>query len=133
MNIPNVPLNKIVHSNGLPAMPLIPLIMLKLQAWEDHRNHHKSYMQVKQYTDVSDLEVLLPIAIRDGKSVGTESWLPSSFVTAARERVLRFLVSHPLQSHNWSRVGFSVPPSTTSRRPVSDRHLVDMFERFNLR
>lgn len=134
MNIPDVPLNKVVLLKGLPAMPLIGLIMLKLQAWEDHRNHNKNYMQVKQFTDVSDLEALLPIAIRDGRSVDTESWIPASFVTAARERVLRFLASYPAQSQNWRRIGFSVPSSTIrTRRPVSDRHLVDMFERFNLR
>lgn len=134
MNIPDVPSDKVVLLKGLPAMPLIGLIMLKLQAWEDHRNHNKNYMQVKQFTDVSDLEVLLPIAIRDGLSLDTESWIPASFVMAARERILRFLVSYPTQSQNWRRIGFSVASSTIrTRRPVSDRHLVDMFERFNLK
>ena len=105
MNIPSVPREKIVHIDSLPSMPLIPLILLKLQAWEDHRNAFKSYHRMKQWTDVNDLELLLPIAISRRDSLEKETWLPGSFVSAAKDRITRYLQHYPGQAKSWAQIG----------------------------
>jgi hypothetical protein len=38
MNIPRVPRELIKRVQNLPVMPLAGILLLKLQAWEDHRN-----------------------------------------------------------------------------------------------
>lgn len=112
MNIPTVPRDKILHIDRLPLMPLIPLIMLKLQAWEDHTHALQRYQRQKQWTDVADLQRLLPIAVRRRENVANEAWIPSSFLQAAKKRLERYLVQYPEQIHLWKQVGLK--PTTRS-------------------
>lgn len=118
MNIPSVPRDKVLRIDGLPVMPLIPLILLKLQAWQDHRSAFKAYLSSKQWTDVSDLRILLPIAIRRGDSLKKEThWVPVSFTSAAKERIGWYLESYRDQAGLWKQIGVepSRKVSTTSR------------------
>ncbi|GJE93051.1 hypothetical protein PsYK624_092100 [Phanerochaete sordida] len=123
MNIPSIPSEHIISIDGLPVMPLIPLIILKLQAWEDHRDATKSYLNSKQHTDAADLARLLPIAIRRGDNVRRESWLPQTFVEAARRRLKRYLGHFPAQAQEWKQIGLTVeaghfaPEQRTRRGP----------------
>lgn len=105
MNIPLVPIDNILHIERLPMMPLIPLILLKLQAWEDHRNALRPYLQDKQHTDAADLARLLPIAIRRGDSLRKESWMPETFVIAAKQRIQRYLLHSLLRLGSGTRLG----------------------------
>ncbi|KIP07745.1 hypothetical protein PHLGIDRAFT_407778 [Phlebiopsis gigantea 11061_1 CR5-6] len=114
MNIPSVPRDKILHIDSLPVMPIIPLILLKLQAWEDHRNSDKSYYREKQWTDVADLERMLPIAVRQGASLAKDAWLPRTFVSAAKTRVENYLMVYSGQASMWEAIG--ARPVAQSRR-----------------
>ncbi|KAK7038857.1 hypothetical protein VNI00_010487 [Paramarasmius palmivorus] len=123
MNIPRVPSNRVsfsaithddIHSNNnaswsWPLMPFIPLLMLKLQGWTDHKNSPKSHMRPKQYVDISDVLKLLELArgrYSDQTLSKDESWLPESFVTAARDRVKLFIEEYPGSKEDWAAVGF---------------------------
>ncbi|CAL1712785.1 unnamed protein product [Somion occarium] len=90
MNIPFTPTDKIVYLSDLPVMPLIPLLLLKLQAWSDHRASYRLDFQAKQHTDARDILRLLKIAVRKGEHLDKVAWLPSTFVDAGKERVVKF-------------------------------------------
>lgn len=107
MNIPNVPTNQLVYIDGFPVIPLIALMLLKLQAWEDHRNSSKSWEIPKQWVDAGDLGGLLPIAARRGDSLKKESWIPQNFSTAAKKRLTRYLERNSSQKSGWLKVGLS--------------------------
>ncbi|CAL1712784.1 unnamed protein product [Somion occarium] len=81
---------KIVYLSDLPVMPLIPLLLLKLQAWSDHRASYRLDFQAKQHTDARDILRLLKIAVRKGEHLDKVAWLPSTFVDAGKERVVKF-------------------------------------------
>ncbi|EKM57340.1 uncharacterized protein PHACADRAFT_255052, partial [Phanerochaete carnosa HHB-10118-sp] len=120
MNIPAVPTASVLRIDELPVMPLIPLILLKLQAWEDHLLASKFYLRVKHYTDAADLAQLLPIAIRRGNSIRQESWIPETFVAAARKRLEVYLVWYPTQARQWEQIGLKKaskhPPLRQSKK-----------------
>ena len=107
MNIPAVPNEQVVHIDRLPVMPLLALMILKLQAWEDHRNSPKPWQRPKQYVHAKDLKGLLPIAIRRGESLQTEhyAWIPSSLIEAAQSRVTRYILYFPKQAQQWRQIG----------------------------
>jgi len=113
MNIPAVPVPRIVYRRSrsdLPLMPFLPLLLLKLQAWMDHRAASKLYLRQKQHVDVRDIDELLELAIekydvnvkRDGK------WLPESFLRAAATRVKVYVQNFPESAAHWKDLGFSV-------------------------
>ncbi|EEB94086.1 hypothetical protein MPER_07166, partial [Moniliophthora perniciosa FA553] len=111
MNIPNVPSDRVYADNALswPLMPFVPLLMLKLQGWTDHKESPKSHMRAKQYVDIIDVLGLLELAeaqYADKKLSEEESWLPESFVNAARDRVKDFVEEYPASSQSWEAIGF---------------------------
>ncbi|SJL16602.1 uncharacterized protein ARMOST_20128 [Armillaria ostoyae] len=110
MNIPPVPSNSIVHRRHpsdyqtLPLMPFIPLLLLKLQAWMDHGESPKYYMNAKQPTDVRDITELLNIFVTAGNLGELGSWIPESFLKAGRSRRREFVRLYPHTANHWSRV-----------------------------
>ncbi|KAK0430472.1 hypothetical protein EV421DRAFT_283233 [Armillaria borealis] len=110
MNIPPVPSNSIVHRRHpsdyqtLPLMPFIPLLLLKLQAWMDHGESPKYYMNAKQPTDVRDITELLNIFVTAGNLGELGSWIPESFLKAGRSRRREFVKLYPHTANHWSRV-----------------------------
>ncbi|KAK0215415.1 hypothetical protein IW262DRAFT_1277770 [Armillaria fumosa] len=110
MNIPPVPSESIVHRRHpsdyqtLPLMPFIPLLLLKLQAWMDHGESTKYYMQAKQPTDVRDITELLNIFVTAGNLGELGSWIPESFLKAGRSRRREFVKLYPHTARHWNRV-----------------------------
>ncbi|KAF7292059.1 Helicase ATP-binding domain-containing protein [Mycena indigotica] len=98
--------------SDLPLMPFLPLLLLKLQAWQDHGEASKTYLQLKQYTDVRDIGEMLEIAGSKyaGLDVGGEDgkWLPATFVRDAKRRVRLYVRSHPETAERWAELGFRV-------------------------
>ncbi|KAJ7602062.1 hypothetical protein FB45DRAFT_741569 [Roridomyces roridus] len=113
MNIPTVPVPRIVFKRSrsdLPLMPFLPLLLLKLQAWADHKTADKEYLRVKQHVDVRDVTSLLELAVEEyGVELKEDGkWLPESFVTAARQRVRAYVRYFPESAESWREIGFRV-------------------------
>ncbi|KAK0191828.1 hypothetical protein F5146DRAFT_482818 [Armillaria mellea] len=110
MNIPPVPPESIVYRRHpsdyqtLPLMPFIPLLLLKLQAWMDHGESTKYYMQAKQPTDVRDITELLNIFVTAGDLGELGSWIPQSFLKAGRSRQREFVRLYPHTAKNWGKI-----------------------------
>ncbi|TDL18252.1 hypothetical protein BD410DRAFT_504607 [Rickenella mellea] len=115
MNIPTVDASRIKTIDGIPVMPFSVVLLLKLQAWSDHRVALKSYLRVKQHTDVADILRLLPIAKTRKVKPREDSWLPSSFITAAEGRVTSFVTNFPASGEGWKALGFDVPSARAPR------------------
>ena len=125
MDIPSFSASYIDTGNfhRLPAAPFSIVLLLKLQAWSQHRTAAKAYLVAKQYTDASDLETLVSLAAANGVRI-SEAVLPSSFVEAAKARVLEYVLRYPdsRTMSGWRTIGFSLPQSScrlqqSSRRP----------------
>ncbi|KAI0347956.1 hypothetical protein BDW22DRAFT_36981 [Trametopsis cervina] len=114
MNIPDVPTKHILSIDDYPVMPMIPLLLLKLQAWEDHRNAVKDYLRDKQWQDVRDINEMLDIAARRGDKIKDVSdWVPQDFIAAATPRVSKFLEQVYLsQPELWKAIGVPLVDST---------------------
>lgn len=110
MNIPLVPTSAVDYSDpGKPCAPFALVFLLKLQAWQQHKDSGETRFRLKAYTDVSDLRRMLPIARAKGFSIKrTEAYLPSSFVASATSRVKRFVQECPDTHRDWKELGFSV-------------------------
>lgn len=113
MNIPDVPIPRIVcrrRVSELPLMPFLPLLLLKLQAWMDHCAAEKYYLRAKQYVDVRDINDLLELAVSEyGVDVAKDGkWLPESFMSAAKKRVRAYVQKFPDSAQNWRGLGFRV-------------------------
>lgn len=124
MDIPSFSAAHIDTSNSrrLPAAPFSIVLLLKLQAWSQHRTAFKTYLYRKHYTDKSDLETLVPLAAAKGVRI-SEAVLPSSFVEAAKNRVLDYVGRYPASSSisEWRTIGFSLPQQSSHRPPVPTR------------
>ncbi|EMD36758.1 hypothetical protein CERSUDRAFT_51707 [Gelatoporia subvermispora B] len=135
MNIPRPPTDKIEHISGFPLMPLLPLLMLKVQAWEDHRNHYERYMQDKQYTDSSDIRLLLRIARREGSiryGDPVNRWIPSSLVEETKRRVELWVDElGSYETDDWTAIGFK-PPARSQKFTTDDR-LSDLMRSMRIR
>lgn len=117
MNIPDVPRDRIIHCDyesldgdrkSLPVMPFIPLLLLKLQAWKDHGESLKSYMNAKQPTDVMDIKELLRLFFANRKRLlkGMGAWIPETFRQAGHARVEAFVAVHSSTRQLWKQVVF---------------------------
>ena len=120
MDIPSFSTNYINTNNSrqLPAAPFSIVLLLKLQAWSQHRTAFKTYLNNKQYTDASDLEILVPLAVANGVRI-SEAVLPSSFVEAAKDRVLEYVRSYPSSRtiSEWKTIGFTLPQHSSPTLP----------------
>jgi hypothetical protein len=105
MNIPRVPRELIKRVQNLPVMPLAGILLLKLQAWEDHRDAEKWYMREKAWVDKADLSCMLPIAIGTRLQVTKETWLPEDFVRAGKARAKRLVPASDEMYGQWKKVG----------------------------
>jgi hypothetical protein len=124
MDIPSFSATSIDTSNSrrLPAAPFSIVLLLKLQAWSQHRAAFKFYLNTKRHTDARDLETLVPLAASKGVRI-SETVLPSSFVEAAKTRVLEYIREYPASGtvSGWRTIGFTLPtpasaPSVPARR-----------------
>jgi hypothetical protein len=113
MDIPSVPLSRITYTRipGVPVMPLLAVLLLKLQGWTDHRDSEREDFQEKQFMDVDDIKETLSILRRvfPKETLKSESWMPSSFVNAAKWRVDEFVEAFPDTTEHWWFIGFDVP------------------------
>ncbi|KAJ7117268.1 hypothetical protein C8R43DRAFT_902189 [Mycena crocata] len=113
MNIPAVPIARIVsrrRRSDLPLMPFLPLLLLKLQAWMDHGVAEKYHLRAKQPVDVRDIDELLHVAVsKYGVNLKTDGkWLPDSFLKAAAKRVKAYAKEFPESAEHWADIGFRV-------------------------
>ena len=110
MNIPSVPIAAIDHSEpGKPCAPFALVFLLKLQAWQQHRDSGEVRFRIKSSTDARDLKRMLPIAHAKGFSIRRrEAYLPPLFVASATPRVERFVRESPETLHWWKAFGFTV-------------------------
>ncbi|KAJ7598372.1 hypothetical protein C8J56DRAFT_913866 [Mycena floridula] len=112
MNIPTVPINRIVYRSdpNLPLMPFLPLLLLKLQAWEDHGLSERMYMRDKQPMDVRDINELLNLCVtryhHEARLSKGERWLPESFINEAKRRVREYKRRYPASRSQWELIGF---------------------------
>ncbi|THH27671.1 hypothetical protein EUX98_g6512 [Antrodiella citrinella] len=113
LHIPDIPPTRVVRTNELPVMPFMPLLLLKLQAWEHHRESVRWDYQDKQWVDIADIGKLLRIAQSRGEHKSLVNWLSTDFIKMAEARVRRFVRAVPTYSATpsadlWQRVGFEV-------------------------
>ncbi|KAG8774803.1 hypothetical protein FRC12_001820 [Ceratobasidium sp. 428] len=110
MSIPNISSGEIEHkdtSHGgtrvrIPVAPFSLVLLLKLQAWEQHRNSSEYRFREKQYTDARDINVLLPLAAADQVTFDS---LPSEFLGEARRRVVLYTGLHSETERSWQELG----------------------------
>ncbi|KAJ4470243.1 hypothetical protein J3R30DRAFT_3301493 [Lentinula aciculospora] len=100
-------------SADYPLMPFLSLLLLKLQAWQDHGESPKMFMQQKQPTDVQDIKELLQLAEQKYAIGDKIPHLPQSFIQAANIRVRKFARMHPWSKNQWRMIGFKVDSSAT--------------------
>jgi hypothetical protein len=117
MNIPPVPISAIDRSEpGKPCAPFMLVFLLKLQAWQQHRDSEEVRFILKSSTDALDLRRMLPIALAKGFNIQrAEAYLPSLFVAAAAPRVKRFVREWPETVRLWRDLGFSVGRESVGR------------------
>lgn len=108
MNIPFVDASRIVWSSKIPIMPLFAHLLLKLQAWQDHRDatFRRPDLRAKRYVDVKDIGELLVIAVRENVTLNGERWLPKTFLGAAERRVMLYITEYPASRVAWEKLGF---------------------------
>ncbi|KAI5118646.1 hypothetical protein M0805_002566 [Coniferiporia weirii] len=108
MSIPSIDPARIVHIDGMPVMPFSIVLLLKLQAWEDHKVALRNYLYMKQYTDVEDIDRLLPLACSQNLRPRDESYIPNTFISAAENRVRNYAERFPSSAIHWRTLGFDV-------------------------
>ncbi|KAI0321527.1 hypothetical protein OF83DRAFT_1020137, partial [Amylostereum chailletii] len=110
MDIPWVPASRSVwfQNKTLPSMPFFPLLLLKLQAWDDHRNasFRRPDLREKQHVDVQDIDQLLVIAARKGVHRKDSGWLPATFISEGERRVRSYTIAYPASLRPWAAIGF---------------------------
>ncbi|KAG9077861.1 hypothetical protein FRC06_008659 [Ceratobasidium sp. 370] len=120
MSIPNISSSEIEYKNTgnasaygtysgtqarIPIAPFGLVLLLKLQAWEQHRDSPEYRFQQKQYTDACDIDVLLPLAVAGRVKFDS---LPEEFMREARKRVVSYTRIHPQSKQSWQQLGFKV-------------------------
>ncbi|KAG9127707.1 hypothetical protein FRC07_010630 [Ceratobasidium sp. 392] len=134
MSIPNISSDEIERrttsayggsQSRIPVAPFGVVLLLKLQAWEQHRDSSEYRFREKQYTDARDINVLLPLAVA-GRVVFDS--LPDEFVREARRRVALYTRTHPTTEQPWQQLGFEVtrprqvPTATAHTRTSTGRY-----------
>ncbi|EPT02051.1 hypothetical protein FOMPIDRAFT_1119253 [Fomitopsis schrenkii] len=109
LNIPPVPHAYIETREGIPVLPILPLLFLKLQGWDDHRNHEEGRMRAKQGSDVRDIRELLAIVRRAGVELRSDNvrWLPYEYIRKAQDRIFEYTMHFPKTEPAWESVGFA--------------------------
>ena len=105
MAIPSVPSHHIELVEGLPVMPLAGVLLLKLQAWQNHRDAAQECVNLKQHVDAADIQQMLRVALARRVRPAKEDWLPEMALTAGRKRVALFVVSYADTSPGWRKLG----------------------------
>lgn len=117
MNIPPIEIADIEYPEpGKPCAPFTLVFLLKLQAWQQHRDSGEVRFRIKSNTDAFDLRRMLPIALAKGFSIKRgEAYLSPLFVAEAASRVNRFVRESPDTMRSWRALGFSVREEGISR------------------
>ncbi|KAG8704434.1 hypothetical protein FRC11_009890 [Ceratobasidium sp. 423] len=108
-------------THRIPVAPFGLVLLLKLQAWEQHKQSPEERYFTKHHTDARDINYLLPLAITAGV---TCDYLPSDFRREARRRVRLYVESHPSSKEHWEKIKLrrsstrmgTQPPAATSSR-----------------
>jgi len=106
MNIPSIDPSYIKTIDQLEVMPFSLVLLLKLQAWSDHGVATKTHLRMKRYTDVADLDRLLPLARAKRLKPRQDIFLPADFIRATETRVRAYVLSCPSSKEGWSSLGF---------------------------
>ncbi|KAJ3729507.1 hypothetical protein C8R42DRAFT_570011 [Lentinula raphanica] len=110
LNIPRVPVSRVVYIhpyNDMPVMPVLALLLMKLRGWVDHRHSQKAHERAKVRQDVRDVKTMLDIALEEGDHVDDpdSSWMPQWFVRQMRGRVDEFVNKFPESETDWEILG----------------------------
>ncbi|QRV98116.1 PTCB-BRCT domain protein [Ceratobasidium sp. AG-Ba] len=106
----------------IPVAPFGLVLLLKLQAWEQHKDSSEYRFREKQHTDSRDIDVLLPLAAASNANFDS---LPEEFLQEAHRRVILYTRTFPSSDEGWKRLGFktfkaqvapkgSIPRTSTS-------------------
>lgn len=125
MSIPDISPNEIEYKSTygrahsqIPVAPFGLVLLLKLQAWQQHRDSSEFRFKMKQYTDVADIDVLLPLAV--AQRIAFDS-LPETFVREARRRVTEYGRAYPDSRPQWKALGLKTSTSRTEATQLSSR------------
>ncbi len=105
LDIPPIPVDKIVTMEDLPVMPFLPLFYLKVQGWWHHKQAFmKPHLQRKVPQDVRDIKELLRLVkqqrfVFEGNGV---EWLPQWFFEKARMHVSEYSKVYPQTRREWA-------------------------------
>lgn len=124
MDIPLIPTSAVDRTHpGKPCAPFGVVFLLKLQAWQQHRDSDEVRWVIKASTDALDIRRLLPIAVAKGFNIQrAEAYLPPSFVASAQSRAKKFVKEWSETRHWWKALGFSVREERMTRDLVRDRY-----------
>lgn len=110
LNIPTIPLERIMHKEAIPLMPFFALLLMKLQGWKDRRDLPAANYGQKQIEDVADMKKMLLLATEEGADYHLadplERWMPEWFVRQAEQRIVEFLGAVPESLGQWRAMGF---------------------------
>jgi hypothetical protein len=93
----------------IASIPLLHLLLLTLYGYECHLNapHRNRTLELRQHSDVVDIEALLGIARkRKVHRRDVADLLPASLLSETDRRVLQFTQSFGTTSINWEALGF---------------------------
>jgi hypothetical protein len=109
MNLPALPLNRIVRIGDLPVIPFSLLLVTKLQCWDDHCNAEESFKRKKRFTDVSDLDKLLSLQhverLKKHKPWESEDMFSPEQQQQTRRRVNDLCLQYPRFKEPWESLG----------------------------
>ncbi|KAG5636239.1 hypothetical protein H0H81_008669 [Sphagnurus paluster] len=115
MNIPVIPPTRIItpstdayaNRDKLRCAPPALVLLLKLQAWQDHRDAFESRFWGKQYVDADDLMALLPVVCAMGVDLRKEMEMEmlGALLALSLPRVERFMLQVPSSRAYWETLG----------------------------
>jgi hypothetical protein len=108
LDIPQIPLGRIVHTTDVPGvrmMPLLVVILLKLRGWNDHRNDKYLDKRQKALVDVRDIDQLLNIAVGKRCWLGDEEWVPGELREKAAVWLRSYVLMYPGTKERWEKIG----------------------------
>lgn len=123
MSIPSISPNEVEYKgvyggthNQIPIAPFGLVLLLKLQAWAQHRDSTEFRFRQKQYTDVADIDVLLPRAVTSRVKFDS---LPDIFLREARRRVTEYGRAYPDSRVHWKALGLKTSSRTEGTTSIS--------------
>ncbi len=111
INIPIIPLRRIVLIHRIPLTPFLCLLLLKLQGYFDHVASNEKRMQRKIPEDIEDITQMTRLGAETYHAhimQLEDDWYDTEFKITAFRRVLQFSKLFPATTLHWAAMGFSV-------------------------